>query len=328
MNKLKKYIRRIRRKVVHLPLLSEIIQWSKKAVFPGFNGIPIYFILRFLFEEIQKDNLNTRANSIAFSFLLSIFPAIIFIFTLIPHLPIAIDYTQTLINSINQLLPTSAANYLIGIITDISLIKRGGLLSFGFLLALFFSSRGMLTLMDGFDKAYPKTIKQRGYMQKQMRALALTVVLGLLLIMSVTFIILGDRILDAAKTLVGIESETIWAINIFRWVSAFLIIYSGISIIYLYAPSFNKRFPLFNPGSLLATVLSLTLSALFAYFVNNFGQYNELYGSIGALIVIMVWLQYNGLVLLLGFELNLSIAVNRDLMMAENEKESESNDDL
>lgn len=283
---------------------------------------------------MMRDNITTRANSVAFSLFLAIFPFIIFLFTLLPILFQPDDFAvflQTILpasDSVTQsssyidilreylegVLPDNANRYLLGVIEGIVGIQRGGLLSLGFILAIFFASSGVLTLMSGFDKSYDVTYNDRSYMRKRLVALMLTVLLSVLFIVSFFLLIIGNLVLGYISDRMGLTDGSIWIISIIKWIAAFGMLYMGITIIYRYGPSLKKRISLINPGSILATFLSILTSVGFSYFVNNFGRYNELYGSIGALIVIMLWLQFNAFVILIGYELNASIAVNRDII--------------
>lgn len=297
----------------NFPISRFLRRILKKYSLPGFKGVPIYDVLSFIVKEARKDDLTTRANSIAFSFFIALFPTIIFLFTLLPLLPVTADYLEVLENSLSGILPDNAHAYLFGIIENVASIKRGGLLSFGFLLAIFFASSGMATIMSGFDKAYEITFKRRSFIKNRLVAIALTILLASLLILSLVFIILGQPILGRIIDSTNLAQHYIFIINMFKWILVFFVTYMGISIIYHYGPSMYKKISFWNPGSVLATLLSILASIGFSIFVNNFGRYNEVYGSIGALIVIMIWFQLNAFILLVGFELNASIAVNRDL---------------
>lgn len=283
---------------------------------------------------MMRDNITTRANSVAFSLFLAIFPFIIFLFTLLPYLfapddfaaflsrilplsgdlPSSGSYMDILSDYLATVLPTNANQYLLGIIEGIVGIKREGLLSLGFFLAIFFASSGMLTIMYGFDKSYEESFKNRGYFRKRMVAVSLTVLLSVLFIASFMLLIIGNIILAYISERWGLSDSSIWVISMIKSLVAIMLLYTGITIIYKYGPSLRKRIPFINPGSILATILSILTSFAFSYFINNFGRYNELYGSIGALIVIMLWLQFNAFVILIGYELIASIAVNRDLI--------------
>lgn len=300
-------------RVESFPIVESIIQFLKKYSFPGSANVPIYYVFSFIYKEAMKDDISTRANSIAFSFFLSLFPTIIFLFTLLPLLPFTADYLRLVDRSLGGILPNQAHTYLFGLIESVASIKRSGLLSVGFFFALFFASSGVLTMMYGFDKAYEITFRQRSYLKKRWVALLLTLVLGSLLILSLIFIILGEPIIGYWLDYLDISNYGSIILYTLRWVLVVFIIYLGITIIYKYGPSMFKKIPFWNPGSVVASSLSILSSIAFSYFVDNFGKYNELYGSIGALIVIMLWLQINAYILLIGFELNTSIAVNRDL---------------
>jgi len=285
----------------------------KKYSLPGFSGVPIYDVCSFVYKEAMRDDITTRANSIAFSFFIALFPAIIFLFTLLPLLPVTADYLEILEKSLSGVLPNNAHEYLFGIIEDVASIKRSGLLSFGFFLAIFFASSGMATIMSGFDKTYEITFKYRSFLKSRLIALLLTILLSGLLILSLVFIILGKPLLGNLINSAHMAQHYVFIITVIKWLLVFFFTYMGISSIYHYGPSMYKKISFWNPGAVLATLLSILSSLAFSYFVNNFGRYNELYGSIGALIVIMLWLQINAFILLVGFELNASIAVNRDL---------------
>ena len=300
------------------PILGDILAWSKRKSLPGFEGVPLYYVVAFIVSETQKDDITTRANSIAFSFFLAIFPGIIFLFTLLPIMPFSDYYASTLQIAIASALPLNASTYLSNIINGVTEVMRGGLLSVGFIFSMFFASSGVLTLMFGFDKKYDQTFRHRGYFQKRGVALLLTLLIIAMFFVSVLFVIIGESALVYLLHKLGF-SDLSFMITALRYIIAIGVIYSGISLIYRYGPSMYKRTPFFNAGSLLATILSILTSLGFAFFINNFGRYNELYGSIGALIVILLWLQFNAFILLLGFELNAAIAVNRDTLDLESQ---------
>jgi membrane protein len=311
---LKRQIAIIVKKILDLPILKHIVDWSKRYAFPGFSNVPIFYIIKFIVEEAQKDNLTTRANAVAFSLFISIFPAIIFVFTLLPYLPFTADYTEIVAGTLEGVLPSNIHTYLMDIIYDITSIKRQGLLSLGFILAIFFSSSGMLTLMYGFDKSYHITFKERGYFYKYWIANVLTVTLLAMLVGSIALFLTGSMLQKYVLNTLGYPIMGGLLFSFFKYALFLFVIYYGISLIYKHGPSMKKKTSFFNPGSILATVLLLSASWLFSWFINNFGRYNELYGSIGALVAFLLYLQITSFIILVGFELNAAIAVNRDLM--------------
>lgn len=273
---------------------------------PGFDGLPVYDVADFFFTGIQRGGIKARAQSLAFSFFLALFPAIIFLFSLIPYVPVQ-DFQDQLLDLIKNLLPNNAYDATRSTIEDIIKHQRGGLLSIGFLLALYFTSNGFMALMKGFNSSYHVT-ESRTPRQRRSAAIVLTLTLSVLLIIATILIIFGEI---ATKYLVHqhiLKTKTQVGLLLFsKWIIVLSLFFFAISFLYYYAPSVKKRWRFISAGSTFATVLSVIASVGFAYFVNNFGQYNKLYGSIGTLIVIMLWIYFNSIILILGFELNASI---------------------
>ncbi len=304
------------------PLVLGVINWAKTHSFPGFFKVPISDVAVFIYNEGQRRDLTTRANSMAFSFFLSLFPALIMLFTLLPLFQEYLlnyfleheNYYEVLNKEIQVILPGEAGRSLFEFIQDITSNPRIGLLSFGFILALFFASNGMMTLMHSFDKSYLETtFKKRNGLKKRGIAILLTVQLGLLLLVSVIFIILGSLIITTISEVVKLDFFTKYSIYLVRWLVILALFYTGISIIYRYGAGMHRKFKFFTPGATLASLLSILSSVLFSFYVDNFASYNKFYGSIATVIVLMIWIQLNAFILLIGFELNASIAVNRDL---------------
>ncbi|NND31481.1 MAG: YihY/virulence factor BrkB family protein, partial [Saprospiraceae bacterium] len=202
-------------------------------------------------------------------------------------------------------------------------IPRGGLLSVGFVLALFFASNGMLTLMRGFEKSHEVSFKERNFLRKRMIAIALTLFVGLAFLSSGVLIVAGNFILSF---IFGSENEKTFLIVLIKWMAIIFLFYSVISMIYRFGPPLKKKFGLTSPGTTLATIICIVTSVGFSYFVDNFGTQSRVYGSLGALIVMLVWMQMNCFILLAGFELNASIAVNRDLR--QKKRDQKQNKDL
>lgn len=223
------------------------------------------------------------------------------------------NFDARLISEIQEFLPGNAGLEISKFIEDLITNPRVGLLSLGFFLAIFFASNGMMSMMNGFEKAYPRTFKKRTGWRKRFIAIFLTFQLGIFLIASVVFIILGNWLISIFTDLIGLDRFTEFILYLIRWVIIVLLLGMVISFIYRYGVPTHRKFKLFSPGAILATILSLLTSIGFSFYVDNFGNYNKLYGSFGTIIVTMVWIQLNALVLLIGFELNASIAINRDM---------------
>ncbi len=293
-------------------LWVRIVNWTKVHSLPGLSRIPIYNLLIFIDKETKEDAIVTRANSMAFSFFMAIFPAIIVLFTLLAYTPLYENFDDVLRDSIQEIMPGSAGKLIFKTIQDIATITRSGLLSFGFFLAIWFASNGMLSMMRGLEKDYSATFKRRTGFEKRLMAIQLTFLVAFVLVSSVVLVILGNTILQFVFQYIKADLLTRLTLLVFRWVVVLLLFYSTFSTIYRYGSSTRRMIPFFNPGAMLATLLSLVISWGFSFYVDNFGNYNKVYGSIGTLIVLMIWIQLNCMILLIGFELNAGIVVLRD----------------
>lgn len=314
----------IQQRIESHPLVVSTITWTKQHSLPGFFQVPIYDVVIFVYNETRRVALFTRANSIAFSFFLSLFPALLMLFTLVPFLldlltvwiPELKDFNTTLYDEIKRVMPGQAGDVVFSFVRDITNEPRVGLLSFGFLLSIFFSSNGMLAMMQSFQKSYPTTFRKRGGLKKRLVAIGLVGLLGVLLVASVIFIILGNIILDWLATMINWSVFETLAVDLLRWLAILVLYYVAIGLLYRYGAATYRRFSMFSPGVTLATGLSILTSVAFSFYVDEFNRYDtyaKFYGSIATIIIVMLWMQLNALILLIGFELNASIAVNRDL---------------
>ena len=295
------------------PLLRLWRQKLKKFSLPGFQGIPAWNVGGFFFAEIQRESLAVRASNIAFNFFIAIFPSIIFLFTLIPYIPVD-NLQQDILGLLEDLFPANAYELVLTTANDIIDKPRGGLLSLGFFLALYFSTNGMVAISNSFDKHYNTTFSTRNFIQTRFIALWLTVVLSSLLLVTIVLITAGNNILQWLLEQMDILSSfSLILLNMVRWIAIVLMMFFSYSFIYYFGPAIKKKFTFISTGSTLATILTILISIGFSYYVNNFGQYNKLYGSIGTIIALLLWIYMNAFALLIGFELNASIAVNKDL---------------
>ncbi|MEQ8705319.1 MAG: YihY/virulence factor BrkB family protein [Phaeodactylibacter sp.] len=321
MKKPKIDIEALQKQLFNLPVVKQVVEWSQHNSFPGFFKVPIYDVIVFIQNELKRNDLFTRSYAIAYNFFLSIFPSLIAFFTLIPlfkwaliqYLPEGENFDAYLRTEIQRILPGVTGERLFAFVDDITNNPRFGLLSVGFIFAIYFASNGMIALMRGFDKSYNKTFKSRNAFQKRFIAIGLTFFIGVLLIAAVVLIILGEFLFGLLNDFIALDRFTNITIQLLRWVAIIFFFYMGIALIYRYGAAAKRRFAIFSPGATLATILCIISSLAFSFYVNEFNTYNELYGSLGAIIALMLWIQINSLILLIGFELNASIAVNRDL---------------
>jgi len=305
------------------PLWIKLVSWSQKRSFPGFFGVSIYNVVNFFILESQRYDLFIRANSIAYSFFLSLFPSLIALFTLIPwlkrtflhYLPEGENFDHYLQGEIQKIMPGDAGEQLFGFIEDITNNPRIALLSIGFLSAIYFSSNGILSLLRSFDKTYEDFHKWNSWKMRWV-AIVLTFQLSALLIASVVLVILGQSFVKMINNWLDLSFVMEKLLNLVRWVVIISLYYVSIALIYQGA-AMVRRFKFFTPGAALASVLCLLSSVLFSLYVDMFNTYNRLYGSIGAIIVLMLWIQLNVLSILIGFELNASIVINKRIQGVE-----------
>ncbi len=297
---------KLERIILDFPLIRFLITKSKKVVLPGFNGVPLYDVMAFFYEEVKKVGLNERAAAIAFNFVMAIPPTSLFLFSLLPHLPLLKKKTiiGQLTQMIKDIIPAKEHNTnLIKFVSSFFDESRIGLLSFGFILLIFFASNGMMGLMRSFNKNYMGFSKRTG-LQNRWIAIKLTIIIMSLLMDCLLLLIMQGAVMD----FIGIKSHLIKDIlNYFRWLFMLALIFFTFGFIYKYAPAVTKRWPLLSPGTILGSSLSVLATLGFSLFVNNFGRYNALYGSIGTVIMFMALIFINSLVLLIGYELNVSI---------------------
>jgi membrane protein len=298
-------LERIILRIKRSPILFKIYRWAQRVVLPGFAGISLYDSMSFFIKGIQKGSVTTRAGALAFNFFMALFPTIIFIFTLIPYIPIK-DFQNTLLETIALLMPENAFEATSDTITEIVTKQNGGLLSVGFFLALYFSTNGFHSMIGAFNKTI-HTIETRKPLMQRLISILLVFLTTILLVLGMGSIVLSEIVLHKLFDKRNWDL-TAYVISGGRWVILFGFYLILISMIYRLAPAKKKAGIRFvSPGAMLATFLSLITSLGFAFYVNNFGNFNKVYGSLGTLMVVMMWIYLNSLVLLLGFELNASI---------------------
>jgi membrane protein len=255
-------------------------------------------------------SFTTRASAIAFSFFLALFPAIIFLFTLIPYIPIR-NFQAELFLLIRDLLPASTFAAVEETIQDILTKPRGGLLSLGFLMALIFASNGLVSMMNAFDASL-HTIEKRNWIEQRLISIVLLFILSVLLTLAISLIIAGQSAINYLdnSSLIG-SRLTYYLLSVGKWLITLSLFFFAYSSLYFFAPTRKTRWRFVSPGGSLATLLSILVLIGFGYYINQFSQYYKLYGSIGTLLVILLLCYLMSLILLIGFELNNSITAAR-----------------
>lgn len=301
---------KIERKVYESAPFRFLAAKSKKIILPGFQGVPLFEVVSFFSSQVKKVGLNDRARSIAFSFLTAIPAAMIFICTLIPYLPVSHQIERQLLLLTKDVTPNQNTYLLVSqFLQDFLEKPRVGLLSFGFVLALFYSSNAMLGIMRSFNKSLIYN-RRRNAFQARWMAIKLTALVLIIVVGSVMILVTQAELLRSLFKWMHLrrnDQTARFLVRTLRWVVIIPLFYFAIACIYKYGPAVQKRWKLFSPGTFLAALLTIAITLAFSYWVNRFGTYNKVYGSIGTVMILMLLVYFNSLVLLIGYELNVSI---------------------
>jgi len=286
--------------------IKYLIKKSKKWSPPGFQGIKLYSVLRYFFKGFNMPDFTEKASAISYNFIMSVPTSCLFLFTLIPNLPFVSKKGMKfqLHGLIHDIIPSKTYNT--GLIDFVDSFIDGskiGLISFTFILSLFFASGAVMGLMRSFNKNYVGFERMRG-LKTRWEAIKLTMMLFGLLLLCLVLLLLQWNILKW----LGVRDINLRNLIFYgRWLFILALIFYSYAFIYRYAPSTKRRWNLVSPGAVVANFLSILVTIGFTAFVNNFGRYNILYGSIGTIMVVMIMIFLNSMVVLIGFEINLSI---------------------
>lgn len=287
-------------------IIRRLIRLSKKIVLPGFDGIPLYEVARFFLEGIFKGSITSRASSIAFSFFLAVFPMIIVFFTLIPFIPIQ-NFHEVLLSFIENVTPDQTEAVIRQTVIDIIERPRGGLLSLTFFLALFFATNGFDSIIEAFNNTW-HTLETRSWIKQKLTSILLFFIASIIVIISISLLTGGSVFLKFLREKEILDNNlAYYLLEAAKYIILTAMFFFTISFIYYLAPAKDSKFRFISAGSSLATILALAASIGFNFYVSNFSSYNALYGSIGTLLIILVWIYFNSIILLIGFELNASI---------------------
>jgi membrane protein len=278
----------------------------KSRVLPGFEGIPINLALKSVIKGFTKGTLVTRASSIAFNLLMALIPASIFLFTLIPFISIT-NFQQELIRMFENILPSNVYNFLETTIIQIVTVKSGGLLLIMFVATVLFSTNGIHAIINAFVVSAHE-FRSRSWIDQRKISIILLMIVVFLFSSAAFFILYCKMAVNRLGEMHIIQKElVIYTLIAIKWLIIILLLFMAISFLYYLAPAKRTGFRFFSPGSTLATLLFILTSLGFSAYVNKYGQYNKLYGSVGTLMVTLIWLYLNSIALLIGFELNVSI---------------------
>lgn len=296
------------RNIVQSSPVTFIAGKSKHITLPGFYGVSLYDAFRLFITELRKSGLNARAKSISFDFAMAIPAVLICIFTVIPYMPISKQFTRELLRLTRHITPNqNSYNFVNSFLTDFLNTPRVGLLSFSFVLVIFYASNAMLSIIKTFDTSIYKQRRNTSFIKKRIKAIRLTIVVLGLFIGTILLLIGQGIFFNCLMKILKLKSSDVLWVSVIRWLLTIALFFYSISFIYKYAPSVKKRWPTVSPGSVLATFLMIATTSVFSYWVKHFNNYNKIYGSLGTVLILMFLIYLNSLILLIGFELNLSI---------------------
>lgn len=291
-----------------IPVIRNLIAISKKLILPGFEGVPLFDVVRFFFHQVQRVGLNERAAAISFNFIMTIPPICIFLFSLVPLFPIAEQFNNEVMSLVKDLTPNIATRNLIqDFLNDFLGRPRNSLLSLGFFIAIYYSSNAVLGIIHSFNRSIHEK-EDTSFFAYRWKAIKLTFMILLLFVGSMLLLMTQGAVFNWLMDLLSIQNDVVkWFILILRWIVIFGLFFYSIAFIYRHAPTVEKKWKLISPGSILACTLLILLIFVFSFWINNFATYNKVYGPIGTVMIIMVLIYLNSLILLIGFELNVSI---------------------
>jgi len=297
-------------KIKDFSIIKSFIQFLKKLRPNFFYGFSFYDILRMYIIGIVKGTLSSRSGSISFSFFMALFPFILFILNLIPFIDLIPffsiqNFDQTLFTYIEFFIPSETQVFFNSIFEDIQNKPRGGLLSSIFILSIIFTANGVSAIFSGFEDSYHIELS-RNFFKQYLYSIAVSILLAFLFLLAVViFFYFEFYILKNLNSL--IESEINW-IRIGQIIFFGFITHTTVCILYYFGTIEVRKLSFLSPGALMTTLLFFTTTYFFGIYIDNFSNYNQLYGSIGALLIFLLYIWINSNILLLGFELNATIA--------------------
>jgi len=292
-------------KLMSFNTLSGVRIWLRDH-HPFHSKTTWYEFLKKITTRITDNDTSERAASVSYSLILAIFPTIIFLFTLIPYIPIN-NLQERIMSFMGRVLPGDTFSMVRTTILDIISQPRSGILSLGFLLALFSATSGLVALMNAFNSSH-ESEDNRSFFKVRGIAVGLTFTLAIALILAIVVLIVGGVVSEYLLKF-GVLNNVLVVnlLAIARYLLVFAVFVGAISVIYRFGPDIDMKWTFVNPGSITASVLIVLTTLGFSYYVSNFGSYNKLYGSIGTLIALMIWINLISLLLILGFEMNVAL---------------------
>jgi membrane protein len=289
---------------------QELVHLLKRLKVNRSQDLSLYYVIEVFIEKLSEDEIIDRANAVAFNFTVAIFPGVIFLFTLIPfiHNFIPEISQKNIMDFVGNFLSADMYDTVYLTVEDIVGNARGGLLTFGGFFSLYLATNGMLSLMRAFNACY-HTKEKRGFFKMRFVAFNLTMMFAVILMVAALLLVVGNIMLNNINAIdwINLEEINFALLFILRFIIIFAFFFFGISFIYYFGPSVHYNWNFFSVGSTIATLLCMAAMYLFSLYLENFASYNKLYGSLGALIAMMILIEILSIIILVGYEINASI---------------------
>jgi membrane protein len=306
-------------------VVKKVIKFLDSIYPPGFQGASLYSVFQFFFKGIISPRFNLYAGSLSWNFFLAIFPSLLFLFTVIAYIQIpGFNVQKTILQQMDFFLPDDAYKIVKTTVRDIVSHQRSGLLSFGFVSALYFASNGIFSMMIAFDSNFNEgEKKKRNFFQKRGKSMLITIGISVLILMALSVLVTGNLLTAwiIKKKLIN-KAIMLVFVKVVQFITLTTLVFFIMSALYYFGHSAKHRWQFFSPGAIVATTLSIVATYVFSNYVDGFDSYNKLYGSIGAIIVLMLLIYFNMLCILVGFELNKSI--NTVVKLAQEKRKQEN----
>jgi membrane protein len=304
-------------KLLKIPIIKQLVVLGKSIKLPWLHGLSLYDLLELYIIGIVEGAVSYRATAIAFSFFMALFPFALFILNLIPYIPLK-GFQDDFMDFVHQSLPPTTFDAVSKIINDILHNSHSGLLSTGFFMAIFLMANGVNAILGGFESSHHVTLKRK-YFRQYFISLALSIMLSFILIVTVAAIVIFEVFIQKTK-IQDVLSENIPLIEMGRYSFVIVMILITTSILFKFGTKQDSKRSFISIGSVFTTILTIITSYFFGIWVVKFSKYNELYGSIGTLLIVMFFIWINSMILLLGFELNATINRLRRQEQEKNDK--------
>ena len=305
---MKKWIEKINRivRILHVTIVRKAIHVTRKLVLPGFEGLSLWEVLFFFGWSIRKGLITTRAASLSFHFFLAMIPFGLLLVILSTYLPFY-DIEKDIVPILAGFIPQQLVTNFIQSMHEFEHSSVSSLISFGFVLSLYFSANGFAVMLDTFNHS-KHDFKKRGYWSVKITSVVFVIVFLIGILTSFFILLTEKRMLNNwAETSNFVESHYYTFFIILNSLFFALVLYFAIALIYYFGPSKRHGFRFFSAGASLTTFLIIAISIVYVYYINEFSKYNELYGSIGTIMILLLWIYFVSVSLLIGFELNASI---------------------